>query len=36
MATNWACWEDQLEEVVAEYLGDIHAVGTTEQIRTGE
>ncbi len=36
MAMNWACWEDPLVEGVAGRLGDIHAVGTTEQIRTGE
>ena len=36
MATNWACWEDHLVEVVAGHLGDILAVGTTEQIRTDE
>ena len=36
MAMNWACWEDQLVGAVVEHLGDIHAVGTTEQIRIGE
>ena len=36
MVTNWACWEDHLVEVVVEHLGDIHAVGTTKQIRTDE